>query len=99
MPESRPVVVSTTERGLEVHVHGIPGWEGFDQLTRYLVLHFAATITSSIDGPDARVRQLLIDETTLTLDYEDPYESTIVAADRESGILLRIAEDLTHRLT
>lgn len=94
-----PVVVSRTERGLEVHIPGVPGWEGFDKLTRYLEKHFDARVTSSVDGPDARIRHLRIGLEDLTLDFEDPFGSTIVATDSESKTIREIATDLRRRLS
>lgn len=96
--QMKKVVVSRTTRGLEVHVPGVPGWEGFDQLTRYLEKHFSAVVLSTVDGPDARLRRLRVQDLELFLDYEDPFGNTIVAADPESALLRAIAEDLTRRL-
>lgn len=88
-----------TVRGFELYVPGVPGWEEFDQLTRYLVKHFQALVTSTVDGPDARLRHLTSESVPLTLEYEDPYGSTILSLDpRGAELLKRIAEDLERRL-
>ncbi|MDX8150660.1 hypothetical protein SK069_03565 [Patulibacter brassicae] len=93
-----PVIVTRSDRGLEVHVAAVPGWDGFDKLTQYVIKHHAALVLSSVDGPDARVRRFQVGSTEVVLDYEDPYGNTFVAADPPCPVLLRIASDLERRL-
>lgn len=85
---------------LECEIYAVPGWGGFDQLVKYLTNTWSAQVTDSIDGPDARVATLAVQGGSLTLQYEDPWESTLISATPATHALLRtIAAALEARLS
>ena len=73
------------------------GWEGFDKLVLFLKQHYGASVARSVDGPDARVCDVVVRSATPTIEYEDPWGSTIVSADPRSSVLREIAVDLERR--
>jgi hypothetical protein len=80
-------------------VPGVPGWEGIEQLWRYLHLHFGAACVSRVDGPDARLWTVKVRGMTLQLEHEDPYGNMIISCEPGSEPILReIAADLDRRL-
>lgn len=98
LPESVVVSRRKDER-LEVSVHAVPGWEGFDQLLQYLEKTYATDVVRQVDGPDARRAWLVAGTVELELLYEDTCGSSLVAPTPHSEkLVLRIAEDLRCRL-
>lgn len=93
------VVSRRKDERLAVSVHGVPGWEGFDQLLQYLEKTYAADVVRQVDGPDARRAWLVAGTVELELLYEDTCGSSLIAPDpRSEELVLRIAEDLRSRL-
>ena len=98
--KGEPVVVSRRSDGrLEVAVHAVSGWEGFDKLLHYLEEIHEADLLGKVDGPDARRAWLVVGNVSFELEYDGSCGSSLVAPDIVSEDFVReVGNDLSCRL-
>ncbi len=97
---NKPLDIYREEDRLIVNIDAIPSWDGFDEIIDFLVDEYNAFIVKKIDGPDARIGILKIDNHEFKLGYNDDFGNELIAETKESEeIILKIAMDIETRLS
>lgn len=92
------ITFSKKTHPLEVNIHAVSAWDGFDKLIRFMQNEYAIKVIDSADGPDARRWILEAEEQQFELRFEDPYGNSLIATCSASeSIVRKVGLDLESR--
>ncbi len=93
-------ITKNSNRFVEVDVHAVSDWDGFDKLIAFLKNEYSVIVIEQFDGPDARRWILESEGIKLELLHDDPYGNTIVSVSLASNEKVKeIGNDLKERLS
>ena len=87
------------ERGLTVFVEGLSDCSGVDTIARFFCKRFRASILDEIEGPDARVVAMRIEDHSIVVSYDDLLGTKVYSHDPcGEHFVLELAESLREFL-
>jgi hypothetical protein len=69
---------------LEVEISGFETWEDFDQIAEFIRTRYKTLLIQKVDGPDARICRLKLDDIEVLLIFDDMIGNFIRATNKES---------------
>ncbi len=102
MKNSLPIIAKgTNEKGIiEYHLIADPAWDGFDSLVKYLLKHWKAEVSESVDEIYSRRWVLRVSGVPISIYHDSQVGNYFLREDGsdDQSLLEQIEKDLIRRL-